>query len=164
MTNQDQKLIDPSDMVYSERTETFSTWKNTNDKKATFRLLTNEKRAGKHPKEGANCKGSVFLRVEIEPGQTRTLPSEYDQAIRKVDQKTGQVVGGLCPWLTKTGEEEIVVHKSLDYKSAFLNEEALNLVKTLAKEEELRNALKVLEDRKAADEAKKNPVGRPKKE
>ena len=161
-----QNIIDPSNYTYSEKRETFSTWKNNNDKKAVFRLLTHEKRTGKHQKFGADCKASVFLPIVIEPGETRMLPSEYDQAIRFVSPKTGQVSGGLCPWLTKVGEEELIIETSLDYKSAFQNQEALDLVKTLAKEEELKQALKTLEDHKAKLEAQKSeakPVGRPKK-
>jgi hypothetical protein len=145
LTNQ---LQDPSDYVYSEKTEQFTTWKNTNDKAASFRLLTHEKRRGKHPKFGADAKGSVFLKIEIAPGESKQLPSEYDQAIRKVCPKTGQIVGGLCPWLTKVGEEKVVIHTSLDYKTAIEGEEARQLVAAMRKENELRDALDELEKRK----------------
>src|ERR1022692_583546 len=115
MTNQS---LDPSDYVYSEQVENYSTWRNDNDKPAVFRLLTHEKRKGvkngKH-EDSNKCQGSVFLRVEIKPGETRQLPTEYDDAIRKVNPKTGMVHGGLCPWLTKVGEDEVLVHQSLDY-------------------------------------------------
>jgi hypothetical protein len=157
MTNTKQVLpkLDPSDYVYSEQTETFSTWKNNNSEKAVFRLLTHLKKPGKHPKFGADCKGSVFLRVEIEPGATKQLPSEYDQAIRAVSPVSGQVVGGLCPWLTKVGEEDVVVHTSLDYKTALMEEEAKLLAASLKKENELRDALAELEKRKLSDKVEK---------
>lgn len=144
MTNQ----IDPSDFVYSEVTETYSTWKNNNKDKATFRLLMHTKRRGVHKQFGADCQGSEFLRVDIEPGQSVKLLKEFDQAIRTVDQKTGLVVGGLCPWLTKEGEENLVVHKSLDYMAAFQEEEAMNYIQAVKKENELKDALKEIEKRK----------------
>jgi hypothetical protein len=141
--------IDPSDLVFSEKTETFSEWTNNNDQTAVFRLLTHEKRPGNHRQFGPDCQASLFLPVTVEPGQTIKLPSVYDQSIRKVNEKTGQVVGGLCPWLVKTGEEDIIVHRSLDYKAAFLQEEAKELVEGMKKENELREALATLEKHKA---------------
>lgn len=155
-----------SNFVYSEKTESFSTWKNNNDKPARFNLLTHQKMRGKHRKFGADCKASVFLKIEIQPGETKQLPSEFDQAIRKVSAKTGQIVGGLCPWLTKEGEEDMVVHKSLDYKSAFQEAEAYKAIEAFKKEDELKKALKVLEDARMQQEflAEKKGPGRPKKD
>jgi hypothetical protein len=150
----DKTKLDPSEYVYSETQETFSEWKNNNDVKAVFRLLTNEKRVGKNIRYGADCQGSTFRTIVIEPGHTIKLQKEYDQAIRTVSTATGLVVGGLCPWLTKIGEENITVHTSLDYKTAFQEEEAITLMKALKKENELREALKELEKRKLVEEKK----------
>lgn len=160
---------DVSEFVYTEQKETFSTWKNNNDATARFRLLTDKKvvgRPNKNHKESGDCKVSVFLNVVIEPGATKLIPTEYDDAIRKVSKKTGQVVGGLCPWLTKVGEEDVVIHTSLDYKSAFQEEEARQLVDTMKKENELRAALELIQKRKLAAEItaeEKKAPGRPKK-
>lgn len=155
-----------SNFVYSERTESFSQWKNTNNVVARFKLLTDKKRKGIHKRFGADCQASCFLVVEIQPGQTKSLPSEYDQAIRKVSPKTGQVVGGLCPWLTKIGEEDVVVHKSLDYKNAIETEQAFDMVAALAQEDKLKAALATLQASRetAVAEIETKKVGRPKKD
>ncbi len=169
---QNQSLINPNDFVYSEQKETFSTWRNDNDKPAVFKLLTDKKvtkNRSKHMNNGEQVQGSIFLPVRVEPGQSIQLPSEYDQAIRTVSPKTNQVVGGLCPWLIKVGEEDLVVHVSLDYKTSIMETEALELAKAMKKENELRSALAELEKRKLSAQidretaAEKKSVGRPKK-
>ena len=169
---ENQKLINPNDFVYTEKSATYSTWRNDNDKPAVFRLLTDKKitkNNSKRNNNGESVQGSIFLSVRLEPGQTTQLPSEYDQAIRTVSPKTGQVVGGLCPWLIKVGEEDIVVHVSLDYKTSIMESEALALVATMKKENELREALAELEKRKLSAQidrelsAEKRSAGRPKK-
>lgn len=142
-------IQDPSDLVYTEEVQTFTTWKNNNDQKAIFKLVTDKTLAGSHPKFGADCKAVHFLLVEIEPGKSKRIPTEYDQAIRTVNPKTGQVVGGLCPWLTKVGEEDIVVHKSLDYKAAWQEQEVQEVAQAMKKEQDLRDALAEIEKRKA---------------
>jgi len=159
--------LDPSDYVYTDIVETFSEWKNNNTDTANFKLLMDNKRPGSDSRHGVDCKASVFLPVRLEPGQSIKLPKEYDQAIRKVCPKTGQVVGGLCPWLVKVGEEDIVVHSSLDYKAAFQEQEAMELMKAMKKENELRDALKELEKRKlqvTEMASEKRSVGRPAKD
>lgn len=48
-----------------------------------------------------------YLMVDIPPKRRISLPSEYDQGIqtvRKVEGEMPQVVGGLCPRLTKIGQ------------------------------------------------------------
>jgi hypothetical protein len=146
-----------NELVYSEQTQTFTTWKNNNNVAATFRLLTHEKRKGRqninHQNNG-DCLMSVFLKVVVQPGEQIRLPSEYDSAIRKVSERTGEVVGGLCPWLTKVGEEDIVINKSLDYKIAIMEEQAQNTIDALKKENQLRSALDEIEKAKAALAAK----------
>jgi hypothetical protein len=170
---------DPSDYVFSETTERYTEWKNNNKEKAVFRLLTHEKRTGRpnaRHKDSGRCQASVFLKIEVLPGQTIKLKSEFDDAIRKVSKETGQVVGGLCPWLTKVGEEDVTVHSSLDYKLAIQEEQAHHMLDAMKKENDLREALKEIERRKllmeagkTENEAKalpdmpdiKRPVGRP---
>lgn len=144
-----------SDLVYSEKTATFSQWVNNNNETATFRLLTHEKRKGLPARNNAHidsgkCDASTFLKVVVKPGEKVSLPAEYDQAIRKIDARTGQVVGGLCPWLTKIGEEDVVINKSLDYKTAILHEDALRTVEVMKKEQELRDALQLMEQQREA--------------
>ena len=153
--------MDPSDYVYGDKILTISHWKNNNTVPAKFRLLTHEKRTGRpnsRHQDSAKCQASIFLKIELEPGQTIELPSEYDQAIRTLSSRTGEVVGGLCPWLTKIGEENVTLHSSLDYKSAFQHEEALTLVAAMKKEEELNAAMAELTKRKAALSKEAAPV------
>jgi len=88
---------------------------------------------------------TCIQKIEILPGKTVRLPTKYDQAIRWVSSKTGEAVQGLCPWLTKVGEEDIVVHSSLDYKSAMKDQEALDMVAVLKRKQELQDALAQLE-------------------
>lgn len=164
------KLINPNDFVYTEKSSTFSTWRNDNDKPAVFKILTDKKvtkNNSRRMNNGEQCQGSIFLNVIIQPGETKQLPSEYDQAIRTVSPRSGQVVGGLCPWLVKVGEEDVVVHISLDYKASMMEAEAMQLVASMKKETELRAALDELERRKAVAQAatlevKRSP-GRPAK-
>ncbi len=144
-----------SDLIYSEEIETFSHWENNNDQKAVFRLVDDRKVKGTDKMYGVDCQGTHFLHVEVLPGKKVKIPSLYDQAIRTVNHKTGQIVGGLCPWLTKIGEEDIVIHKSLDYKSAMQDIEVKEMAETLKKEDELRAALAVIEKRKVATPVKK---------
>jgi hypothetical protein len=166
------KLINPNDFIYTEKSETYSTWRNDNDRTAVFKLLTDKKitkNSSRRMNNGEPVQGSIFLNVKIEPGESKQLPSEYDQAIRTVSPKTGQVVGGLCPWLVKVGEEDIVVHVSLDYKTSIMETEALELAKSMKKETELRAALAELERRKLSLQiekevvAEKKSAGRPSK-
>ena len=167
-------ISNPSDYVFSERKELYSEWKNNNDKPAKFKLLTHEKRTGRNTSkhtDGTNCTASVFITIELQPGETKMIPAEYDAAIRRVDNKTNLVVGGLCPWLTKVGEESVTIHSSLDYKSAIAHEAAFNLVKDMKTASELRDALKMLDKKRLDDEAaahipeaeriEKKKVGRP---
>ncbi len=157
MTNTPIATMDPSDYVYSDKILTISKWKNNNNVTAKMRLLTHEKKTGRpngRHQDSTKCQASVFLRIELPPGETIELPSEYDQAIRTVSTRTGEVIGGLCPWLTKIGEENVTIHSSLDYKSAFQHEEALTLVAAMKKEEELNAALAELAKRKAVLTAK----------
>lgn len=54
-----------------------------------------------------------FLDVEIPPGEACLLPSKFDQAIQKLDEK-GVVQSGECPWLIKNDGGPPEVHPSLD--------------------------------------------------
>ena len=66
------KLINPNDFVYTEKSETYSTWRNDNDKPAIFRLLTDKKitkNSSKRHNNGEPIQGSIFLNVRIEPGR-----------------------------------------------------------------------------------------------
>jgi|ERR1700678_2533782 hypothetical protein len=134
----------------------FSTWRNDNDVPAQFRLMTHEKIKGssKQPKDG-----SVFEYVNLLPGETIQLPSEYDAAIRKVG-KLGSVSGGLCPWLVKVGDE-VRIDTALDYKKAIENEQLLKLAEELEKESVLSKALDEMKRRRAAIEI--GPLPAPKK-
>lgn len=155
------KLEEQSDFEYTEVKETFSTWKNNSPHTARFTLVTDDKRPGRtNGKTGplgeratndeiSNCKVTTFVKYEIAPGQTKQIASKYDQAIRWVSPKTGEAVQGLCPWLTKVGEEEIVVHSSLDYKQAIQTQQALDLINVLSQEQKLREALAQIEKTKA---------------
>jgi hypothetical protein len=141
-----------SEFVYNEVKEAYTTWKNNNDKTARFQLVTDEKKPGStrpgtlaKPEEARRCKMTCILKVELAPGKTLRLPTKYDQAIRWVSPKTGEAVQGLCPWLTKVGQEDIVVHSSLDYKSAMRDQEALDMVAVMKRKNELQEALAQLE-------------------
>ncbi len=158
---QAQPFNDATDFIYSEVKETFSTWKNNEDVTFNFRLMMDEKAKGtKIPVRNASqvltsgeekeaCVMSQFLRVQIKPGESIVLPSKYDQAIRWVSPRTNEVVGGICPLLTKVGEEDLVVSSAFDYKVAIMQEEAEIVAKAMEKEDKLRTALELIEKRKA---------------
>jgi hypothetical protein len=159
---QPKPFEDASDFIYQEIKESFSTWKNNEKVTFTFRLLTDEKGKGtkipvKNPhqvktsdEEKEACVMSQFLRVTVKPGQEIRLPSKYDQAIRWVSPRTGEVVGGLCPLLTKVGEENLIVSQAFDYKTAIMHEGAMKAVEAMKKENELREALALIEKQKEA--------------
>jgi hypothetical protein len=105
----------------------------------------------KHEKIGGkkgNCQGTTFLDVVIKPGQSVRLPSEYDMSIRYV--KNDIVLQGLCPWLTKVGEEKVVMHKALDYKQSILEMEVNKELERQESEDRLAKALELVKKKNAA--------------
>ena len=79
---------------------TRSTWRNPSKKHtAKVVLLVPNPRAAE-----ADAKPDVAVTVEIEPGGTAVVPSQFDHAIVAV--KGDRVVGGLCPWLARVDPPE----------------------------------------------------------
>lgn len=127
-------------------------WVNDSEKNVKFRLLTNRK-------TGKQQSGVEFVDISIAPGKSIELPVEFDSAIRTEDD-TGRVVGGLCPWLKKDGEEKVNLHPSLDYEAVQAEIEIKELAVKLEKERALSEAVKVHAEKTVA----KRGAGRPKKE
>jgi hypothetical protein len=152
MKNTEQTQVSYDEYEQTQKEKEYSVWQNNTTETATFRLLTHEKRKGTHKEFGGQCQGSVFMKVIIKPGESVKLESEYDNAIRKVSKATGQVESGLCPWLTKVGEEDIVVPDVFDWKAAIMEEEAGKIMKTIKKTNDLRAAAEAL---KKQDEYRK---------
>lgn len=85
-------------------------WTNPTDKPVTVDLYTGTGVA----KVDKHKNPSGVTRVTWEPGQTIELPSEFDDAIQKIDP-SGQVVGGRAPMLLRNGQRHSV-HSALDVK------------------------------------------------
>jgi hypothetical protein len=66
-------------------------------------------------------------KITFQPGEEKELPSEYDNAIHTLD-KSGMIMGGLAPLLTKVGVSE-PIHPSLDYVAV---NDALEMEKLIA--------------------------------
>ncbi|HEX7604998.1 MAG TPA: hypothetical protein VF316_25450 [Polyangiaceae bacterium] len=54
---------------------------------------------------GRRVEPACWARCEWEPGETLSIPSEYDRAIHTLD-RAGNVVGGLAPQLRRVGAPE----------------------------------------------------------
>ena len=79
---------------------TRSTWRNPSKKHtAKISLLVPNPRIAE-----VNARPDVEVVVEIAPGETALIPSQYDHAI--VNVKGDRVVGGLCPWLARIDPPE----------------------------------------------------------
>jgi len=77
---------------------TSTIWKNPTTHTARIKLYVGD---GRTRKNGG--KGTAYGLLEIPPGESRSVSSEYDEAIQTT--RDGVVVGGLCPWLEKNGVE-----------------------------------------------------------
>lgn len=72
-------------------------WKNELDKPQTIKLcVPNGKAYG----------GAKLVKLTFAPGETKTLSSEYDDAIHYVEN--GVIKGGLAPLLTKVGGTDVL--------------------------------------------------------
>lgn len=76
-------------------------WKNTTDQTVKFKLF-----------KGPGPAKTAWQHVEIKPGESVALSSEYDRAIQTTD-RTGIVIGGHAPLLVKMGAPPPDVHFSL---------------------------------------------------
>lgn len=73
-----------------------------------------------HPTEKARLRMFVgpgkrhmaFTWVEFEPGERKTLPSAWDQAIHTTD-RLGNVIGGMGPMLKKVGQDGLPITASV---------------------------------------------------
>src|SRR5271169_2551785 len=83
-------------------------WLNDSDKSARFRLQI--KGIGKAE---YSCS---FRMINIPAGGQVKLSSMYDKAIR-TENEQGEVIGGLCPWLKKQGEDFVNLIACLDYQA-----------------------------------------------
>lgn len=125
-------------------------WRNDNNVVARFNVVTTTPIG-----QGA---GYIKDPIEIKPGEEVSLPSIYDPEIRKLD-KRGIIVGGLCPWLTKVGDEDREIEQALDYKSVIESQELEKIAAKLQKEKHLEDAIKLVAKRTAEETVKK--PGRP---
>lgn len=90
--------------------------------------------------------------IRLEPGETVTLQSIYDNAIRQIDKDTGRVIGGLCPWLDKAEDDERPeMMECLDFETVIEEEAAKKLAVKLQKDQAMAEARKQLAEKKLAD-------------
>lgn len=139
--------------TYSEEEQAYeeTTWVNGTHDTVKFRLMT-DKRTG--PKNS----GIHFRIVTLHPGDKITLSSEFNSAIRTEDTN-GIIVGGLCPFLNKEGEEEVNLHPCLDFKKVVEDIELDALAKKMQKDNSMKDAIKAYSEKKVEKQ-----LGRPKKE
>lgn len=116
----------PKKIHESEET---TTWINPSDKPVVLRLLQ------------ANGRYMDLKKSTIQPGEGLRLSSVYDDAIRRVDPKTGYIVSGKCPWLLKAGEENIKLHPSLDFKAIIEEQELAREAEKIRKDESYAKAI-----------------------
>jgi hypothetical protein len=132
-------------------------WVNNTVYTAKFKLM--------QEKTGKAAYSSAFRTHVLKPGDKLTLSSVFDDAIRTVD-KNGMVVGGLCPWLEKEGEDDVEIHSCLDFESIAEELELQKIAVQNTKSKALEEAVKIMAEKKASGietVAVKNKGGRPKK-
>ena len=135
-----------------------STWVNNTNDTFKFELMTGE----------SFEKGAAYYResVEIKPGESVELQSHFDNSIRVIDNKNGRIVAGLCPMLTKVGEENVEVEPCLDYRVIVEEQKLAALAAKIEKEKAFSEArVRVAEAELKAKEIKEvKKAGRPKAE
>ncbi len=149
-----KKFLDDEDATEQEAVYKLTTWVNDTQETARFQLMQVE--AGKIQYS------AKFRKIVIKPGQKLALESRFDDAIRTMER--GRVVGGLCPWLKKEGEDEVEMEDCLDYKTVAETLEVLDLSLKLQKRKGLEEAIKIHSERKAQEPTvakPKNKGGRP---
>lgn len=106
-----------------------------NDSEEDIKLKLYKEVAG-----GSNKMTAVM--VEVKAGKQVSLPSIYDQSIRK--ERHGQVVGGLCPWLRKKGETKVNLLPELDYFARKKEQDMVEMAEKIQKQKALEEAAKLL--------------------
>jgi len=140
------------DKVFEQQKDQFkeSTWINNTQHTARFMLMLDNTNTKTY------CGG--VRAIKIAPGESIVLQSVYDRAIRTLSE-TGEVVGGLCPWLEKLEDDyKPELAKCLDFESVIEEEAAKKLAEKLQKDTAMAEARKVLAAKKLeAEEANKEP-------
>ena len=120
-----------------ESEEKLTTWFNDNDVPAKFEVCD---------------KVGDMLEIIIKPGESKTLPSYFDNAIQHFDKKYNMVMGGLCPWLKKVNSDgsfvDLRLHDSLDYKKVLEEKELMMLAELIEKKDRLSRAAEVQSKKK----------------
>jgi hypothetical protein len=127
-------------------------WVNDTIHTAKFRLQVKE--SGKLPYS------SKFRTITLKPGDKITLSSDYDDGIR-TENKSGTVIGGLCPWLKKQGEDFIDIAECLNFEAVADKIELEQLADKIRVDESLKAAVIVQQELKV--NPPRNKGGRPKK-
>lgn len=132
-------------------------WVNNTTHTAKFKLM--------QEKSGRVANSAAFRTHILKPGDKVTLSSVFDDAIRTID-KDGIIVGGLCPWLEKEGEDDVEMHSCLDFETIAEELELQKIAIKNTKAKALEAAVKIMAEQKAAgieSTAVKNKGGRPRK-
>jgi hypothetical protein len=136
-------------------------WRNDTTETARFRI--------QYEGSGKALHSALWYSVTIKPGETQALPAELDQGIRTV--RRGQIVGGICPWLTRVDETDAPdLHPALDWKAVVEQQELEDLAAKIKRERDLVEAIPVQKQlRETGSDAvsmaakPKNKGGRPRK-
>ena len=131
-----------------EQEPTNTIWVNDTKYTATFRLM--QFKHGKAPNSAS------FKKYVIAPGETKLIDSQFDSAIRTED-KYGRVIGGLCPWLKKQGEDEVEMEDCLNFEAVADKMAIQKLAEELKQSKALEEAIKVHAEQKVAEAADPKP-------
>lgn len=139
----------------NEDTQSDTVWVNNTTHTAKFKIML--EKAGRAPNSAA------FRAITLSPGQSIKLDSVHDHSIRTEDAY-GKVVGGLCPWLSKDGEDEVEMEPCLDFEAVANQLELEKLAVKVQKDKALEEAIKIQAEQKASGvDTVKNKGGRPRK-
>jgi hypothetical protein len=128
----------------------FTVWKNNTDKTFSFKIYGEERIIHLTPNQYRPFteagKRMSRMTVIIQPGKSVEIDSRYDNAIRTVNE-SGNIVGGLCPHLSKVGEDETPKFSlGLDSIRIEEEEERKKLIEKMEAEARYLTAVRFLEE------------------
>ena len=135
-----EEILEVSDSGVVEMT----TWINKLDVVARFEI---QETTPRYAKTGKSTYCGAFRTVVVPPGKSVELPSYLDQAIRRENPETGEVIGGKCPWLSREDDEgEVFMAEGLDFKVALRAEQLDKMTKNASRDRALAEKYLELEE------------------